>query len=93
MASVITNSTSLKKFRNELLDTVEDLREQLRATENAIDEVSQEWKDPQFKKYHDEFSKDKEQIEPLCKKIEEYEDDVLRGLYDIVYEYEKFVIN
>ena len=24
MASVITNSTSLKKFRNELLDTVED---------------------------------------------------------------------
>lgn len=88
MASVITNSTSLKKFRNELLDTVEDLREQLRATENAIDEVSQEWKDPQFKKYHDEFCKDKEQIEPLCKKIEEYEDDVLRGLYDIVYEYE-----
>ncbi|MBO5717442.1 MAG: hypothetical protein J6R50_04880 [Alistipes sp.] len=88
MASVITNSTSLKKFRNELLDTVEDLREQLRATENAIDEVSQEWKDPQFKKYYDEFSKDKEQIEPLCKKIEEYEDDVLRGLYDIVYEYE-----
>lgn len=88
MASVITNSTSLKKFRNELLDTVEDLREQLRATENAIDEVSQEWKDPQFKKYHDEFGKDKEQIEPLCKKIEEYEDDVLRGLYDIVYEYE-----
>ena len=88
MASVITNSTSLKKFRNELLDTVEDLREQLKATENAIDEVSQEWKDPQFKKYQDEFSKDKEQIEPLCKKIEEYEDDVLRGLYDIVYEYE-----
>ena len=33
MASMITNSTSLKKFRNELLDTVEDLREQLRATE------------------------------------------------------------
>ena len=88
MASMITDSTSLKKFRNELLDTVEDLREQLKATENAIDEVSQEWKDPQFKKYHDEFSKDKEQIEPLCKKIEEYEDDVLRGLYDIVYEYE-----
>ncbi|MBR1889197.1 MAG: hypothetical protein IJ816_01040 [Alloprevotella sp.] len=88
MASVITNSTSLKKFRNELLDTVDNLREQLRATENAIDEVSQEWKDPQFKKYNDEFSKDKEQIEPLCKKIEEYEDDVLRGLYDIVYEYE-----
>lgn len=88
MASVITNSTSLKKFRDELLDTVDNLREQLRATENAIDEVSQEWKDPQFKKYNDEFSKDKEQIKPLCKKIEEYEDDVLRGLYDIVYEYE-----
>ncbi len=88
MASVITNSTSLKKFRNELLDTVDNLREQLRATESAIDEVSQEWKDPQFKKYNEEFSKDKEEIEPLCKKIEEYEDDVLRGLYDIIYEYE-----
>lgn len=88
MASFITNSTSLKKFRNELLDTVDNLREQLRATESAIDEVSQEWKDPQFKKYNEEFSKDKEEIEPLCKKIEEYEDDVLRGLYDIIYEYE-----
>ncbi len=88
MASVITNSESLKKFRNELLDTVDNLREQLRVTEQAIEEVAQEWKDPQFKKYNEEFNKDKEQIEPLCKKIEEYEDDVLRGLYDIVYEYE-----
>ena len=88
MASVITNSESLKKFRNELLDTVDNLREQLRATEQAIEEVAQEWKDPQFKKYNEEFNKDKEQLEPLCKKIEEYEDDVLRGLYDIVYEYE-----
>lgn len=88
MVSMITDSTSLMNFRNELLDTVEDLREQLRATENAIDEVSREWRDPQFQKYNSEFSKDKEEIEPLCKKIEDYEDDVLRGLYEIVYEYE-----
>jgi len=76
------------KFRNELLDTVDNLREQLKATERAIDDVAQEWKDSQFKKYNEEFSKDKEQIEPLCKKIEDYENDVLKGLYDIVYEYE-----
>ena len=88
MASVINNSESVNKFCNELLDTVDDLRDQLKKTEQAMDDVAQEWKDPQFKKYHDEFSKDKEKIEPLCKKIEEYEDDVLRGLYDIVYEYE-----
>ena len=40
MDGMITNSTSLKKFRNELLDTVEDLREQLRATENEIGRAS-----------------------------------------------------
>lgn len=88
MASVITNSESLKKFRNELLDTVDDLRDQLKATESAMEEVAEEWKDPQFKKYSEEFNKDKEQIEPLCKKIEEHEDEILRPLYDIVYEYE-----
>lgn len=88
MASVINNSESVKKFCNELLDTVDDLRAQLKKTERAMDEVSQEWKDPQFQKYNEEFCKDKEKIEPLCKDIEEYESDVLHPLYKILSRYE-----
>ena len=88
MASVINNSESVNKFCNELLDTVKELRDQLKKTEQAMDDVAQEWKDPQFKKYSDEFTKDKDQIEPLCKRIEEYESDILRPIYHILYKYE-----
>lgn len=87
-ATMITGSEALKKFCDDLLDTVERLRKELRKTEQAMDEVAEEWKDHQFKKYRDEFNEDKEQIEPLCKKIEEYEKDVLYPLYKIVYKYE-----
>lgn len=76
------------QFRNELLDTVEKLRSQLRKTEQAMDDVAREWKDHQFEKYKREFDEDKEKIEPLCKKIEEYEYDILTPIYKIVYEYE-----
>ena len=87
MAGVINDIESLHKFRNELLDTVEDLREQLRRTENAIETVAEVWKDQQFLKYEQEFRKDKEKIEPLCKDIEAFEGDVLYPLEKILEKY------
>lgn len=83
-----TGAEALKKFREDILERVDDLRDQLRKTEAAMDAVAEEWKDDQFRKYNEEFSKDKEEIEPLSKKLEEYERDVLTPLWKIVYDYE-----
>ena len=87
MGSVINDYESLHKFRNELLDTVDRLREQLRKTDRAMEEVATAWKDMQFQKYAKEFTKDKEKIEPLCKDIEEFESDVLYPLEKLLRKY------
>ncbi len=83
---MISGSEAVKKFQGELLDAVDDLRTQLKRTEQAVETVSEEWQDMQFKKYEQEFTKDKEKIEPICKDIEAFEGDVLQPLYDILYE-------
>jgi hypothetical protein len=88
MASMIGNSQAVKKLQNDLLGTVDGLKEQLKKTENAMEEVAKDWKDMQFRKYNEEFTKDKELIPPLCNDIEEFESDVLQKLYEILYEYE-----
>ena len=88
MASMIGNSQAVKKLQNDLLDTVDGLKEQLKKTENAMEEVAKDWKDMQFRNYNEEFTKDKELIPPLCNDIEEFESDVLQKLYEILYEYE-----
>lgn len=84
---IINDVDSLKKFRNELLDTVDDLRAQLKKTESAIDNVAKTWKDSQFVKFHEVFEEDKEKINPLCKAIEEFEGDVLFPLEKILRKY------
>lgn len=88
MASMVTGADALQRFRDDILERVDDLRDQLRKTEAAMDAVAEEWKDDQFRKYNEEFSKDKEEIEPLCKTLEEYENDVLYPLWKVVREYE-----
>lgn len=87
MAGVINDYESIRKFRNELLETVEGLNDQLRKTEQAMDDVAAVWKDMQFQKYHKEFSADKEQIPPLCARLEEYENDVLFPLEEKIKKY------
>jgi hypothetical protein len=87
MDGIINDVESLHKFRNEMLDTVEDLQKQLKTTEGAIEDVAQTWKDSQFVKFKTGFEEDKELINPLCKKIEEFEGEVLHPLENILREY------
>lgn len=77
---MINDWESMQKFQNELLDAVDKLREQLKKTDSAMETVANEWKDIQFQKYEQEFTKDKEKIEPICKDIEAFENDVLNPL-------------
>ena len=87
MASIQNDVESVKKFRGELLDTVDDLQEQLKRTDAAIEEVAASWGDSQFVKFKDGFEQDKEVINPLCKDIEDFESDVLLPLEKILRKY------
>ncbi len=84
---IINDVDSLKKFRNELLDTVDDLQKQLKKTERAIEDVAKTWKDSQFVKFYEGFEEDKEKINPLCKAIEEFEGDALLPLENTLRKY------
>ncbi len=87
MAGMISDTESMKRFQNELLDAVDNLREQLKRTDQAMETVAEEWKDSQFQKYQQEFTKDKEKIEPICKDIEEFEGEVLDPMRRIMERY------
>lgn len=87
MKGMIIDPDQLKRFCDELVDTVKSLEEQLRKTEQAMEDVHNEWKDYQFEKYKTEFDKDKDEIRPLCEILNEYESDVLYPLYKIAIKY------
>lgn len=87
MAAIQNDVESLKKFRGELLDTSDKLKDQLSRTEAAIEEVAAVWRDSQFVKFKEGFEQDKDVIKPLCDDIEEFEGDVLLPLENILRRY------
>lgn len=87
MAQIINDWEAMRRFRDQLRDAVDDLQEQLKRTERALEDVANSWKDEQFRKYNDEFAKDKEQFPTLCDKITEFEEGPLHQLEEIIHEY------
>jgi hypothetical protein len=76
----INDAESLHKFRGQLDDLVNELNRRLKETEDSIDTVSRTWQDGQFKNFCKKFEEDKKEIEPLGKKIHEFESDFLARL-------------
>lgn len=87
MAGLNIDVDSLNKFRGELLNLSDDLQEQLKRTDALIEDVSKEWNDPQFRKFNDNFQEDKNTINPLCERIEDFEADVLKPFEQRVRDY------
>lgn len=87
MSAMINDPEAIQKFRNQLLELVEELQQQLRRTDAAMEEVAQVWKDEQFQKYYREFTKDRDIFPPLCKDIEEFESGPLYQLQSILETY------
>lgn len=88
MGQIITDSESLKKYRGQLTQVAEQLMQQLKKTESAIETVSEQWQDAQFKNFEKNFTEDKEKIEPLSKTLQRYESDVIYPLEIKVRKYE-----
>lgn len=87
MPGMINDPKAIQKFRYELIKLVDNLREQLRRTDTALDEVATSWRDEQFKKYYREFSNDRDIFDPLCKDLDDFEAGPLAELQSILEEY------
>lgn len=87
MPAMINAPEAVARFRNQLVELTEHLREQMRRTDAAMEEAAAEWDDPQFKKYQAEFRQDREVFDPLCDNIEEFEQGPLFRLQQILEEY------
>ena len=80
MPAVINDCEALEKFIDQLWETSENLRDQLRKTDQSIETVAEGWKDIQFDLFKEGFDEDKEIIEPLCKEIDEFAGEILSPL-------------
>ncbi len=76
MNATINDVDALKKFRDDMLDTVDDLMKQYKKTEDAIENVARTWRDSQFRDFKVHFEEDKDKIKPLSEDIKEFEENV-----------------
>lgn len=77
----------LYNFRCQLSELSEKLMEQLRRTDAAMETVAEEWQDEQFHKYRDEFTEDRDLIQPLSDQINQFQEGPLQQFENIVREY------
>lgn len=84
---MIIDADELHQFRGALSELSEKLMEQLRRTDAAMDAVAKEWRDMQFHKYRDEFTEDRDLIQPLSDQINQFQAGPLQDLENIIIEY------
>jgi uncharacterized protein YukE len=81
MAITVDNDPdAIQRYRGQIQNAIEQLKEQLSNTEQAIRTVSESWKDNNFIEFQANFNVDKEQIKPLCSILDNYQDNILYQL-------------
>ncbi|MBR1725726.1 MAG: hypothetical protein IJ724_03595 [Muribaculaceae bacterium] len=86
---IINDAQAVQELRNELLRAVEDLEEQLKTTEAALDTVAETWQDNQTKKFVESFAEDKLKLQPLMDDIAWFEVDPLKKIQEWIEEYDR----
>lgn len=84
---IITDLEALQIFSQDLTDRVEELREILTQTENAINETAKGWKDPKFQSFCERFEDDKTFVNQLCDEIDSCNQDEIMRRIGIVSRY------
>ena len=77
----------LYNFRCQLSELSDNLMEQLRRTDAAMETVAKEWQDERFQKYRDEFTEDRDLIQPLSEQFNQFQEGPLQQLEMIIREY------
>lgn len=84
---VINDPQALQEYRNKIRQRIQDLGEQMKSTENAIQTVGESWQDQNFQQFRDNFNVDKEKIKPLQDILNEYDEVILNNLQIRLEEY------
>lgn len=79
-STVINNSASIHEYRGQIAHAIDELKLNLKKTEQAIETVGETWKDDNFREFQDNFNQDKEQIIPLCNVLDNYQSNLLYQL-------------
>lgn len=81
MAITVDNDPeAIRAYRGKIQEAIEQLKVQLQKTDNAVQTVSESWKDNNFIEFQSNFNVDKEQIKPLCDVLSNYESNILYQL-------------
>jgi predicted nucleic acid-binding Zn-ribbon protein len=83
----INNAETVKWFRGELTQLSQRLDDTLRQTEQAVEQLTQTWRDMEFQHFSTKFETDKQMIRPLNDKIIEFESVVLKRKEDKIRTY------
>ena len=94
MALTVSNSSAaIHDYRGKIAHAIDELKDQLTKTERAIETVSEDWKDDNFKQFQNNFDEDKEKIKPLCDKLYDYENNLLYQLEIKLKAYEESIMS
>mgnify|MGYP000009580508 CR=1 FL=1 len=77
---IILDLGTIRKLRHDFQELSENLRLELKATDDRIAEVSQTWKDENFKSFCNKFETDKQRLMPLSKKISDFDELFLKRI-------------
>lgn len=83
------NWEEIYNFRCQLSELSDKLMEQLHRTDAAMEAVAKEWQDQQFHKYRDEFTEDRDLIQPLSDQINQFQEGPLQQFQIIAKEYDE----
>lgn len=90
MALTVSNSSAaIYDYRAKIAHATDELKVQLKKTERAIETVSENWQDGNFKEFQENFNEDKEKIIPLCDVLYDYENNLLYQLEKKLRDYEE----
>lgn len=84
---MVVDPDELYNFRCKLSELSDKLMEQLHRTDAAMDAVAKEWQDEQFQKYRDEFTEDRDLIQPLSDQINQFQEGPLQQFENLTREY------
>lgn len=68
------------KMREDFVALSKELRARLADTEDSIETVSHTWEDENFQKFRTKFNADKERLEPLFLRVDQFEQVFLKNV-------------
>lgn len=84
---LVLDLQTIEKLREDFRELSSNLRYRLDETNESIDQVAKTWQDNNFQNFYEKFKKDKERLEPLFQRVDEFEQDFLAPVEENLRDY------